>query len=396
MHVSSRIIVLVAALALLTAACLSSHTSTVAAAPVRAGADNTPLYRWKLPGKGQKGDWIFGKGTASYDGESNAVLFMPYRPNGRTDFAVQATMRGLGPGGPEANLAGFGVVVRQNPSDPHTSISAGSFFSSNSEDNNPEIYWNGDTVGGEQLNPGTSWHLYRFEVQGSLYTLFIDGKQMVQYPIDDYPHATRIGIFSTYYKVEVKNVQVFGLSAPTQQPPAYPPTKPLVLRLADLPATTFYAPDLEHFYPNDEVARERGVTLASLEASGRLMSYGVDFEVYDLTVVDIYNSVTAFKTAAEAQADIPARLAVLHKQYSAQPNFHDLPANQVGDVSGGFTFDYSSLGYSFSLVTLLFARGQYETLVIFSTVAGKMSTDAAVAETLGLAKIVDTRIKQTG
>jgi hypothetical protein len=321
---------------------------------------------------------------------------MPYRPNGRTDFAVQATIRGLGPGGPEANLTGFGLVLRQKPADPHTSISAGSFFSISSEDNNPEIYWNGDTVGGGQLNPGTSWHVYRFEVQNNLYTLLIDGKQMVQYPIDDYPHASRVGIFSTYYKVQVKNVQVLGLSAASHPAPTYPPTKPLVLTLADLPPTTFYAPDVRHFYPNQETARERGVTVASLEASGRLTSYAIDFNVYDLSVADIYNGVTAFETARDAAADIPARLAVLHQQYSSQPNFHDLPANQIGDVSGGFTFDYSSLGYSFSIVTLVFARGQYESLVLFTTVAGKMSTDAAVAETMDLAKVVDVRIKQAG
>src|SRR5207237_6779421 len=110
--------------------------------------------------------------------------------------------------------SGFGLVVRKEPTHPHTSIMGGSFYDTDApENNNPNLYWNGDTAGGAAFDPGTAFHTYRLEVRGTQYTLLIDGQQMVQYSIADFAGPVKAGIFAMFYKTNVTTFAVYPLDA---------------------------------------------------------------------------------------------------------------------------------------------------------------------------------------
>lgn len=382
---------------LLAAAALGGGQSSApghAAALVRQEAAATVLYRWKLPAKGHVGSWNFSRGTATYDGESIQPLLAPFALHHVANFAIQASMQGMGPGGPEATLVGFGLVVRQAPNDPHTSIEGGSFVSKDPENNGPDLYWNGDTVGGAAFDPRRSWHVYRLEVHAGEYTLLIDGKELVAYRIDDYPNPTRVGVFSDYYKVRVKDFTVFALAPLAQPVTTFPPTKQFALTLADLPPTTFYQPTLRHYYLNEEYAREHQLTAAALNAAGRIVSYGVDYYTTGANLIDIYNTVVAFRTPTDAAADVPVRLAAFRQDPRTSRNYHALPPDQVGDTSGGFSFDVAGDGLAFTLLVLYFQRGSYDVLVRLTTQTTTGDLGKLQEQAVNLARIVDRRIQQ--
>lgn len=392
---SSRIGMAALALLLVAAARVypAASPAASAAAPGQATGAATLLYRWVFPARGSSGAWTFAQSTASYGGASNATLLAPYTLKHVANFAVQAQIQGTGPGGPDANLIGFGLVTRQVAANPHTTVAGGSYFSTNSEDDNPELSWNGDTVGGASFSPGTSWHLYRLEVRGSDYQLFIDGKQVAAYTIGDYPYPAHVGIFSTYYRVRVRNFAVYRLDAPSSPAPTFPPTKPYNLTVGDLPTTTFYLPTVQHYYTDEETARERGVTLASLQATGRVASYGTDFFAHGKDLIDVYSSVTAFTSAAAARADVPERLDALRPFYRAYPNYHELPGNLLAEVSAGFSTDFQAGGQKFSVLALFFARDGYEVLIRVTIFQGSLSADRLQRLAVTLGGIVDHRIQ---
>ena len=94
---------------LLVAGGVIPRTAALAATPFQPGIQASGsavklLYNWKFPASGQRGAWTFDKAVLAYDGESNAGLFAPFRLKRLANFAVQATVQGLGAGGPQANL----------------------------------------------------------------------------------------------------------------------------------------------------------------------------------------------------------------------------------------------------------------------------------------------------
>src|SRR5947209_7362830 len=72
--------------------------SQVEAAPPL--ASQKLLYHWTMPRSGHTGAWIYKQGVLTYAGASNASIFAPVTLPNITDFAMQARIRSLGPGGP--------------------------------------------------------------------------------------------------------------------------------------------------------------------------------------------------------------------------------------------------------------------------------------------------------
>lgn len=373
--------------------------STVGSTPTVHAAgpsQSAVLYRWAFPAKGSTGPWSYRNHVLTYGGLASSTALARFKLKHVARFAVQATIRGLGLGPIHGTLAGYGLVVRQVPGDPHTSIEGGSFQSGygsyQSEDTNPELYWNGDTIGGAAFAPGTAWHAYRLEVRDNEYTLLIDGKQMVTYRIDDYSFPTAVGVFSLYDRVQVKNFSVLSLGSAgtTSTPPL--PLKRLNLGLADLPKDIYFQPQLSHYYTNDETARERGVSLQTIAATGRIAGYAVEYFPWDAALTDLYSSVAAFRTPAEAQADTLSRLKQLEQTYASSDNYQTLPA-PAGDVGGGFRVSLSSGGFTVDVVALLFSRGSYFVLIRTAFNADPhLSGAAEIAQANALAKVVDAHI----
>src|SRR5207302_7829535 len=105
------------------------------------------------------------------------------------------------------------------------------------------------------------------------------------------------------------------------------------LTVGDLPTSGFYLPTLAHWYTNVETARERGVSLSSLQAQGRLIVYGVDFSARSRDVADVYSSVAAYKTPGNSFSELQQRFRVIRQDLSQQNvSYTDLGAqlNSIG------------------------------------------------------------------
>jgi hypothetical protein len=318
-------------------------------------------------------------------------------------------LRTTGPGTVNSGRNGFGLFVRQKASDVHTTVAGGSFFDTdfkkNQEDNMPELFWNGQTFGEAAFQPGTAWHLYRLAVQGSQYSLSIDGKPMVSYTISDYPSPASVGVISWYYGVQVKSFEVVAIGPASSTIPFDSVPRDANLTPGDLPLTGYYYSSLRHWYSlrevsreNDAIAREDHLNRASLDTPGRGVSYGVDYGAYSRDLEDIYSSITVFDTAQDAQASIPRKLAILKQTATQLPNarnIQDLTGLSVGDVSGGMRADASSQGVNARVIVVDFARGRYTlTLRLLVDPDPGWAPDAAksVQLALDLARIVDSRL----
>lgn len=361
----------------------ASHTH---AAPSR-----NVLYTWKFPTSGSRNGWIFAKGVASYDGSSNGFLLAPYTLPA-SNYAVQARIRTSGPGGIQYILTGFGLTLRggQYP------VEAGAFSSDyEAEDNGAEIYWHGDTIGGLSFSPGTSWHTYTLAVTGGQDILSIDGKQMVHFPITQVIQPTHLGVFSTFYKVKVRNIQVLGLPASTGQATPFPPTEPYALTLSDLPTSQYFDRLMRHYYTDEETARERSVPLSDLHSEGRLDSYGVDY-FGTAWGGRLYSSVTAFTGASGALADVQNRVAFITKTYGSNPNFQVLPSDQLGDHSKGLTFSVNQNGHTLIETVIWVVDKTYSGSVTVTVTSDSPIAHDTASQALAFARIVDSRLRTAG
>jgi hypothetical protein len=374
----------------------------LAAPPRHASAQTAVLFQWKIPKKGQVGAWKAKNGVLSYDGASVGAALPRYTVPAHANFAVQAMIRTTGPGAVSAALNGFGLIAREQRSNPHTSVAGGSFFDANfqtnQEDNMPELYWNGQTIGQMAFQPGNAWHLYRLAVQGDLYSLSIDGKPMVAYTVTDYPSPTSVGVFAWYYQVQVKRFEVDSIGPQATPVPFDPVPRDANITVSDLPTTGFYLPYLHHWYSNEESARESNVSVASLQTAGRVVSYGVDYYASSRDFSDIYSAITEFGTAAQAQAFYQARLQVLRQTGMAIPgahDFQDLSGLGLGDASGGFRVDGGTQGLNVRAIVIFFVRGRYTALLRVSTDPDPdWAPDAArsVQQVTDLGRIIDGRL----
>lgn len=369
------------------------------ASPGRALAATKVLYTWKLPSKGHVGLWTISKSVLSFGGDQNSAVFAPYTLH-TTNFAVQAEIKNDGPSGITTNLPGYGMIVRTKVLDARTSIAGGSYFSGDGEDVGPEIYWNGQTAGGNALDPKTAWHLYRLQVQGDEYTLLIDGKTMVQYTIPDYPHPTRVGFFSAFYKVQVRNFRVESLGPATTHVVTAPEVQRFNVTQSDLPADGFYDATVHHWLRNEELARLRNVSVESLQARGRIISYESEYTVSSFTVNDLYTAVAAFTTPSGAQAEMKDRIGVYRSTYSdpKYQNYHELNNVGVGDSSEGLvfekTYNVSGLRFTTRYVFLYVVRGRYTVYLRMIFDADTSSYDQDVTYTLSLARLMDGKVQR--
>jgi hypothetical protein len=360
------------------------------------------IFRWAIPASGSIAGWQASSGVLSSDGTAPVTALAAYTVPAHTNFAVQAMLRGISPGMSGAALNGFGLMVRERATDLHTSVAGGSFFDgdfqANQENNGPELYWNGQTLGAASFQPGNAWHLYRLAVQGDQYTLSIDGKQLVSSAIPDYPSPTAVGVFSWYYRVQVKQLEVDPIGPASTRVSLDLIPRTANLTVGDLPTTGFYRQYLSHWYTNEETAREGSTSLASLQASGRLASYAVDFFPSSRDFADIYSSITAFHTATQAQAYFRQRLPQLLQAATLLPNARnvaDLTGLGLGEASGGFRADGSAQGINTRVIVIFFVRGQYTVLLRVHTdpdPGWAPNAARSVRQVTALGRIIDGRL----
>src|SRR5438270_2758269 len=160
-----------------------SMPGVAAAAPVRPmSASGTVLFRGAFVKNHLDGwsvasghSWHVNKsGVAAFPG-GDGVMLAPFSTAGRRDFSVQASIRA---GGSSQIESGYGILVR---AEGVRGVEGGSFASSSGPAfNRPLIAWDHNTVGGADVPLGSGYNTCRLDGHGSGFTLYVDGKQLVQ------------------------------------------------------------------------------------------------------------------------------------------------------------------------------------------------------------------------
>lgn len=70
---------------------------------------------------------------------------------------------------------------------------------------------NNDTLITVPFSPGTGWHLYRFEAQGSHLRFFVDGTLLIQIDDTRYPSGGQVGLKSYGTYLEISDLKITAL-----------------------------------------------------------------------------------------------------------------------------------------------------------------------------------------
>lgn len=361
-----------------------------------AGARTSLPFTWTFTPPAKGGPWTLKGSVLSYDGTSSTSLAAPLTLPRGVPIAVQAEIRIPGSGPYTAEMMGAGVYVRSRPARIHSQVSAGSFLADSitPEAAGPQLVWHSITIGGSALDPGTTWHTYRLEIRGTLYTLSIDGRQVVQYVLPGAGKPVQAGVFSVLQRMQVRSFTVRRLPAGVSDAAPYPDLSTLAVRLADLPPTLSVQPYMQHVYTNAQTAERRKMSVAELEATGRITSYAVEYYVFSLGISDVYSDIAAYRSPAQARADMAttvARLRTGAAQIPGEFDLHDVPVTS-GDTGSTWVFYVNVQGSKVGFLYSMFARGSYvsEMSVPFDT-AGVTESDV-VAMVQRLDDVVNGRL----
>jgi hypothetical protein len=363
-------------------------------------ASTTPHlpFTWAFP-RSHAG-WHLSGGVLSYGGMSYGRLVAPIRLAPNQSFAVQAQVRILGAGRLTNVLDGAGIFARSHAKEPHSDVQAGSFVDAwgNTRQDGPQLLWNGITENDATMDPGKAWHTYRLELRGAQYTFSVDGTVMARYDIPSRRNPVQVGVFSSLERVQVRSFTVTAVSGTPITTSADPPLSRMSLRLSDLPASSYFQPLMVHIDTDAEVARLRGVSAASVVASGRLVGLSSEFQAFDGTIVTAFDSVAAYTTSTAAQAAMRALVASGEAGVRANgATALDEFSTPLGDADAGFTFVAPLDPGSSGRFTVLYAvHGVYLTEVQVDAYAAGLSEADARTLVSHLAGTVLARVAKYG
>jgi hypothetical protein len=392
--VGSRLGALLGVCLALAGAVVAAPSASVAQARISAAA--LPFH-WKFPSFAAGGHWSTRSGVLSYDGQSVGSLEAPITVTPGTNLTVQVDVQFTGAPGPTADVTGAGVFVRTRKGNLHDSIYGGSFISSASDASGPQLYWSGTTVGGLPFDVGTGWYTYQLQVRGLDYRLLIDGQLVVEQTIYDDSKPTRVGIFSTLQNVHFRNFAVSALPAGSPTPQPKLPLPSLVVGLADLPTEYFCLPYERHVATNAQVAASHNESLSTVETTGQLSEYAVEYYVANPGLNDIYSQAVAYGTAAQASAAVSVDLARTQAAIAAQGG-SDVHALTVtgGDTTAGVSFTQSQSGVSGQFLIIYYSAGRYLGELIVSTFPDAYPESTALALGQHFVTLTATRMRLTG
>jgi len=160
--------------------------------------------------------WDVVQGTLVTDGPTESAednwIKAPFQPP-TADYAIEAEIQILNPG--RCFVSYFGIIARVDDAkgggitagwvdcDGTLQIAAGGYSLSNPI---AEQGFSRDQM-------GTSWHLYRLEVQGNAIRLFIDGQAQPVLEAQDnrFLAAGEVGLFTYYAQISVRSFKVIAL-----------------------------------------------------------------------------------------------------------------------------------------------------------------------------------------
>lgn len=374
------------------------------AAPLPVSESATVLYRadWShgLAGWTLLGDrgWSVTHGVLTYSGMGNSELLAPFRLPISGDVAVEAQIEQGRRVRNRQSDRGYGVVANHSVK-LWSGVAGGFFYGDQPYTPQSELYWDGDTVSGEDVALHDGYDQFRLERRGNVYSVVENGIGTVHFNIND-AHGTRLGLFSRQYRIRVRSLLVLAL--PTKKAsgislgrnPTLPPLKAFDLSLADVPPT--FTRTYGHYYPNAEVARQRNVSVQSLNLLGRIISYEVSYRrpttrLYD----DIYASITVYGTTQAAHVDTQYIISAYQQNRSA-PEYTQSVPGAFGDEDGLIAYRYTAYdGSQYDTYDLVFRRGLYRAALELDFPHGQESHEQSVGLVTQLGHVVDERLKKS-
>ncbi|MDQ2741100.1 MAG: hypothetical protein M3Z66_02190, partial [Chloroflexota bacterium] len=370
--------------------------------------------------------WPTAHGMLVWNGHDPSVAVAPFSISHLRRYAVEAEITSLEPrftpGDGTVTAAGFGIVVQEHTTPDSwyflnyvQGLLAG-FVSSPSAPgfrcieapqvpctfDDAGLVWGpyGSSAGLTRFHPDRRPHLFRVDVDGTVYRLSIDGVQ--QGPpvrISGYSRYSRIGLWSLYYRIQVRSFRVIVL--PSAEPGRAVDAGSLetkVLTGSDPVGKLTFNP---HFMMNAEYAREYHLSAAAVERSGRLLSRSqgwgrpasVSVPLKPKGVFIVADSLTAYRTPGGSRwglmNDVQADQATAMSGGGETPI--ELP--QIGEESSGISFAAKDgNGRSLVVDVLRFREGSYEGH--FTTIGYTDMTDSSAQRDglLRVAQLVAGRI----
>jgi hypothetical protein len=339
-------------------------------------------------------------GVLSYDGTGRTQTLAPFHTTRLPNFAVQATIRGVSPGVSSDVIKaqrlslGYGIMARVSGGTPQSGFLVG-FDDVSGSEAGAVIDWDGGGVGGAGFTPGTDWHTYRLEVRGRSYRLLFDGQEAVgSIRTNDLRGFTGIGIWSSYYQIEVKDFKVFALGrSRVRNAINLDGLRALTTQQADVP--TGMARSFWHGSSNAEFARLNQMDLAAVQSKGRIASYRVHYtRSAQEGIFEIRNVVGAYTIPSGAQWGYNLTVQLGLQGSQGAQNFKQLTVGDIGDERTAFSSDQPYRGRMVTLTVIDFRRGNYSVYVQAAAYTGTIQPDQQLSLTIQLAQLVDRRIQQ--
>ena len=320
----------------------------------------------------------------SFDGSSNSMgIEAPFCMNVR-DFAVEAEIEGEGARGQSDDFQAYGVFARQSPHG-HDGVFAFSTFGQVAQEAPSGLFFGPDNISGNDVQPGAGYHTYRLEVHGPVYTFSIDAKRVTQFTIRDFARGTCYGIAANNYAIKVRAFRVVRLARSTPKVSPLPALKTLNLTSSDVGLPLLHG----HYYTNEETARLRNTTVASIVASGRILSYSAVFQAQDSRqgLVYVASSVGAYTSGEAAHTAYGTAVAGDTSQAGATSKVTTTP---------GFADETTMISYrpagrtDVSYFDIDFRQGRY-LAVMHVAIAGAYTSDEG-KRLSDLAAVLDGRL----
>jgi hypothetical protein len=360
-------------------AAAASPTALPARATVYAASSSTGFAKWKV----DQGFKISG-GALIYDGRGangDAGAVAPFTTRGMTSFAVQVRMK-IGKSS-DAAQASYDLFVRRSGKNSRTGIFAGydAVAGTDSAHDVADLFWNGTVdnyVPGASFTPGTTYHTYRIEVQGTVYRFLIDGQEVVPWTIiKDDSAFTRLGLAFVYVPATIKSFKVFAL------PPAAVTTQldtSLLEARAFAPGAVTIAPFVGVFEDDNAYAADYNVSAADLQTLGRLYGYREEYQDSSTLITHMIN---IHGSPAGAKAAFDYFVNRYRAAGTQVTNFgeNDVSSLGIGENAYSFHYQYTFQGAPSYVNEVIFQRGDYyESVVVDSADQSTSQTAMTLAQ----------------
>jgi hypothetical protein len=364
---------------------------------VAAGASRSSvLYRSTFGTTGLRGWHINGvwhagsDGVAGVIGSNSGEILAPFSVTRLRNFRVTASIRAVGPPGnppyPETQSYGLDLRARVGKS----GVRGGTFLSLPYA--GPGLGWSDQRALGNDITLHHGFNIFRIDVHGTDYTLWINGAQIVQFPIVRSSAGTRVGVWTDHRKIDVKNFMVTRLGDAVPLKTA-PPMKALSLGRSDIPRGL--QAEGGYYSTPEAIAREWSQSIDMIRERGEILAYttlyGQGSDGPPLaTFLEV--TITAYSSITFAQKGL---IDALPGSDTPGPAYGDWVVTDLRGLGDGA----SLLSYNFQGLTDIFVylrRGPYVVTLGSIFVEGSVAHSEMVNQAAALATIIDRHIKKAG